>query len=101
MAQEFAELVFDIASLTVAADLTTLARTLRTHAASGGEATLQIVRIIRFAAATFGSPVLSCTLHSRILLHTAPLSLNPTATFNPTDGRKRLSNLPGATCTNE
>jgi hypothetical protein len=45
MTQEFAELVFDIAtSLAVAADLTTLARTLRTHAASGGEATLQIVR---------------------------------------------------------
>lgn len=45
VAQEFAELVFDIAtSSVVAADLTTLARTLRTHAASGGEATLQIVR---------------------------------------------------------
>jgi cardiolipin synthase len=45
VAQEFAELVFDIAtSSIVAADLTTLARTLRTHAVSGGEAKLQIVR---------------------------------------------------------
>jgi phosphatidylserine/phosphatidylglycerophosphate/cardiolipin synthase-like enzyme len=45
VAQEFAELVFDIAtSSAVVADLTTLARSLRTHAVSGGEAKLRIVR---------------------------------------------------------
>jgi cardiolipin synthase len=45
VAQEFAELVFGAAtSSVVAADLTTMARALRTHAASEGEATLQIVR---------------------------------------------------------
>ena len=65
VAQEFAELVFDIAtSSTVAADLTTLARTLRTHAGSGGEATLQIVRgdehaeLMRLARETANSSIM-------------------------------------------
>jgi phosphatidylserine/phosphatidylglycerophosphate/cardiolipin synthase-like enzyme len=45
VAQEFAELVFDIAtSSMVAADLTTLVRTLRARTTSGGEAKLRIVR---------------------------------------------------------
>jgi phosphatidylserine/phosphatidylglycerophosphate/cardiolipin synthase-like enzyme len=45
VAQEFAELVFDIATSSEAAsDLTSLARTLRTHAVPEGEAELQIVR---------------------------------------------------------
>jgi cardiolipin synthase A/B len=45
VAQEFAELVFGAAtSSVVAADLTTMARALRTHIASEGEARLQVVR---------------------------------------------------------
>jgi phosphatidylserine/phosphatidylglycerophosphate/cardiolipin synthase-like enzyme len=51
VAQEFAELAFGAAtSSVVAADLTTMARTLRTHAASDGEARLQIVRSDEHAA---------------------------------------------------
>ena len=45
VAQEFAELIFDIAtSSDAASDLTSLARTLRTHAAPDGEAELRLVR---------------------------------------------------------
>jgi phosphatidylserine/phosphatidylglycerophosphate/cardiolipin synthase-like enzyme len=45
VAQEFAELVFDIStSSETASDLTSLARTLRTHAAPEGEAELRLVR---------------------------------------------------------
>lgn len=45
VAQEFSELIFNIAtSSDAASDLTSLARTLRTHAAPDGEAELQLVR---------------------------------------------------------
>lgn len=45
VAQEFSELIFDIAtSSDAASDLTSLARTLRTHPAPDGEAELQLVR---------------------------------------------------------
>lgn len=45
VAQEFAELIFDInTSSDAASDLTSLARTLRTHAAPEGEAELRLVR---------------------------------------------------------
>lgn len=59
VAQEFAELVFDMAtSSETASDLTALARTLRTHKASEGEAELRLVRgddhadLVRFARET-------------------------------------------------
>lgn len=65
VAQEFAELVFDIAtSSDAASDLTSLARTLRTHAAPDGEAELQLVRgdehagLMRLARETAGASIM-------------------------------------------
>jgi phosphatidylserine/phosphatidylglycerophosphate/cardiolipin synthase-like enzyme len=65
VAQEFAELIFDIAtSSDTASDLTSLARTLRTHEVPGGEAELLLVKgdehagLMRQARETAGKSIM-------------------------------------------